>query len=127
MTTEKRYECTVNVTAVFIPEQSNVEQNQYAFAYHVKIENTGNIAVQLISRHWIISQADGITNEVKGLGVIGEQPFLKPDEYFEYTSGTVINTPVGQMQGTYQMVAEDGVKFEAIIHPFVLAMPRVLH
>lgn len=127
MISEKRYECTVSVTAVFIPEQSNVEQNQYAFAYHVKIENTGNIGVQLISRHWIISQADGITNEVKGLGVIGEQPFLKPGQYFEYTSGTVINTPVGQMQGTYQMVAEDGVKFEAMINPFVLAMPRVLH
>jgi ApaG protein len=127
VTNEKRYECTVTVNAVFIPEQSDVEQNQYAFAYYVKIINTGNISAQLISRHWIITEANGVIKEVKGLGVIGEQPLLKPDEFFEYTSGTVTNTPVGQMQGTYQMVAEDGVKFDAIIQPFVLAMPRVLH
>jgi ApaG protein len=123
----EKYECTVSVTAVFMPEQSNVEENQYAFAYHVKIENTGNVAAQLISRHWIISQGDGEIQEVKGLGVIGEQPFLKPADQYEYTSGTVITTPVGEMQGTYQMLAEDGVKFEATIYPFVLAMPRVLH
>lgn len=127
MASEKRYECTVSVTAAFIPEQSNVEQNQYAFAYHVKITNTGNIPAQLISRHWIITEANGEIKEVKGLGVIGEQPLLQPDEDFEYSSGTVMNTPVGQMHGTYQMVADDGVKFEAVIPPFVLAMPRVLH
>jgi ApaG protein len=126
-TGQKRYECTVNVMAEFIPEQSDVEQNQYAFAYHVKITNTGDIPAQLISRHWLITEANGEIKEVKGLGVIGEQPLLKPGEYFEYTSGTVTNTPVGQMQGAYQMVAEDGVKFDAVIAPFALAMPRTLH
>lgn len=127
MSKEKHYECSVTVEAVFIPEQSDVEQNRYAFAYFVKITNIGNVPAQLISRHWIITEADGEQKEVKGLGVVGEQPLLNPQEHFEYTSGTVINTPLGEMHGTYQMVAEDGTRFDAIIHPFALAMPRVLH
>lgn len=127
MTTAKHYECTVIVVAEFIPDQSDIERNRYAFAYHVKITNTGNMPAQLISRHWIIQEADGKSQEVKGLGVIGEQPLLNPNEHFEYTSGTVLNTPMGEMRGTYQMVAEDGKSFDAIISPFVLAMPRVLH
>lgn len=113
--------------ATFIPEQSDIEHNRYAFAYHVKITNTGNVPAQLISRHWIITEASGEQQEVRGLGVVGEQPLLSPDEHFEYTSGTVLNTPMGEMHGTYEMVAEDGVRFDAIIHPFVLSMPRVLH
>ena len=127
MTSAKHYECTVTVETVFIPEQSKVELNRYAFAYHVKIINTGNIAAQLISRHWLITEADGNLQEVKGLGVVGAQPLLKPNEHFEYTSGTVIRTPMGKMHGTYQMVAEDGEKFDAIIPLFELNMPRVLH
>jgi ApaG protein len=127
MSSAKHYECSVIVEAVFIPEQSDVERNRYAFAYHVKITNTGNIAAQLISRHWIITEANGEQQEVKGLGVVGAQPLLNPSEHFEYTSGTVINMPMGEMHGTYQMVAEDGTRFDAIIHPFVLSMPRVLH
>jgi ApaG protein len=123
----QRYACSVSVTVEYIPEQSDVGQNQYAFAYHVRITNTGSIPAQLISRHWVITEANGVIKEVKGLGVVGEQPLLKPGEFFEYTSGTVTNTPVGQMQGTYQMVAEDGVKFDATIAPFALTMPRVLH
>lgn len=127
MTDEKHYECSVTVEAVFIPEQSDIEQNRYAFAYFVKITNTGNIPAQLISRHWIITGGDGDQKEVKGLGVVGEQPLLNPQEFFEYTSGTVISSPLGEMHGTYQMVAEDGTHFDAIIHPFALSMPRVLH
>ncbi len=127
MSSAKHYECTVTVETVFIPEQSDVEHNRYAFAYHVQIINTGNVPAQLISRHWIITEANGEEQEVKGLGVVGEQPLLRPNEHFEYTSGTVINTPMGEMRGTYQMVAEDGASFEAIVNTFVLAMPRVLH
>jgi ApaG protein len=127
MTTSKHYECTVTVVAEFIPDQSDIERNRYAFAYHVRISNTGNVPAQLISRHWIIKEADGEQQEVKGLGVIGEQPLLNPNEHFEYTSGTVLNSPIGEMQGTYQMVADDGARFDAIIPPFILAMPRVLH
>lgn len=127
MSSAKHYACTVVVQAVFIPEQSDVAQNRYAFAYHVKISNSGNIAAQLISRHWIIVEASGEQQEVKGLGVIGAQPMLQPGEQFEYSSGTMLNTPMGEMHGSYQMVAEDGTHFDAIIAPFALTMPRVLH
>jgi ApaG protein len=127
MTTDQHYECTVAVETEFIPDQSDIERNRYAFAYHVKISNSGNVSAQLISRHWIIKEEDGELQEVKGLGVVGEQPLLNPGEYFEYTSGTILNTPIGEMQGTYQMVAEDGTQFDAIIPSFILAMPRVLH
>lgn len=126
MSGAKHYQCTVKVDVTFIAEQSDIEHNRYAFAYHVKITNTGNIAVQLISRHWII-EANGEQQEVKGLGVVGAQPLLKPNEHFEYSSGTVINTPVGEMRGTYQMVAEDGTQFDVDIPVFSLSMPRVLH
>jgi ApaG protein len=97
------------------------------FAYTVTIENSGTVAAQLISRHWIITDADSKVQEVKGLGVVGEQPFLRPGESFEYTSGTSMGTPVGAMRGSYQMVAEDGQKFDAEISEFTLSMPRVLH
>jgi ApaG protein len=127
MTTDQHYECTVAVETEFIPDQSDIERNRYAFAYHVKISNSGNVSAQLISRHWIIKEEDGELQEVKGLGVVGEQPLLNPGEYFEYTSGTILNSPIGEMQGTYQMVAEDGTQFDAIIPSFILAMPRVLH
>jgi ApaG protein len=123
----KHYECTVTVEAEFLPDQSDVERNRYAFAYHVKIINTGNVAAQLISRHWIIIEANGEQQEVKGLGVVGAQPLLNPSQYFEYTSGTVLGTPMGEMHGTYQMVADDGTQFDAIVQAFALTMPRVLH
>jgi ApaG protein len=97
------------------------------FAYTITIANTGTVAAQLISRHWIITDAENVTQEVKGLGVVGEQPLLRPGESFEYTSGTAMATPVGTMRGTYQMVAEDGNKFDAEIPVFTLSMPRVLH
>lgn len=127
MTSAKHYACTVSVEAEFIADQSDIEHNRYAFAYHVKIVNTGNVAAQLISRHWIIRDANGEHSEVKGLGVVGAQPLLNPNERFEYTSGTVLTTPMGEMYGTYQMVADDGTQFDVEIPPFILAMPRVLH
>ena len=127
MTTDKHYECTVTVETEFISDQSDITMNRYAFAYHVSIANTGNVAAQLISRHWIIKEANGEQQEVKGLGVVGAQPFLKPNDHFEYTSGTVLNSPMGEMYGTYQMVADDGTQFDAVIEVFVLNMPRVLH
>lgn len=127
MVNVSRYECEVKVEATFIPEQSDVEHNRYVFSYHVTITNIGNVAAQLVSRHWVITEGDGQVQEVKGLGVVGEQPLLKPGAKFEYTSGTVINTPMGKMHGSYQMIAEDGVRFEADIPTFLLNMPRVLH
>jgi ApaG protein len=117
----------VTVEAEFLSDQSDVEHNRYAFSYHVKIINTGNVAAQLISRHWIINEVNGDEQEVRGLGVVGEQPLLNPGQSFEYSSGTVLNTPVGKMHGSYQMVADDGTQFDAVVPTFVLNMPRVLH
>ncbi len=122
-----KYEIQVSTQVEYIPDQSSEEQDRYVFAYTITITNTGSIAAQLISRHWIITDATNSVQEVRGLGVIGEQPLLKPGESFEYTSGSAIATPVGTMQGTYQMVAEDGTKFDAQIAEFTLSMPRVLH
>lgn len=118
---------TVSVDTTFIPDQSDPHQDRYVFAYTVTITNTGTIPAQLVSRHWVITDAENKVQEVRGLGVVGEQPLLKPGESFEYTSGTAINTPVGTMYGSYQMVAEDGEHFDAEIPVFTLAMPRVLH
>lgn len=126
MTSAKRYACKVTVEVEFLADQSDVRLNRYAFAYHIKITNTGSVTAQLISRHWIITE-DNHEQEVKGLGVVGAQPLLAPQQFFEYTSGTVLNSPMGEMRGTYQMVAEDGTQFEVEIPPFVLSMPRVLH
>lgn len=118
---------TVNVETVFIPDQSDPHQDRYVFAYTVTITNTGTLPVQLVSRHWVITDSENKVQEVRGLGVVGEQPLLKPGESFEYTSGTAIHTPVGTMHGSYQMVAEDGEHFDAEIPVFTLAMPRTLH
>ncbi|MDD5330823.1 MAG: Co2+/Mg2+ efflux protein ApaG [Sulfuricella sp.] len=127
MAESKKYEITVNTRVEYIPDQSEVELGRFVFAYTIAIANTGNIPAQLISRHWIITDATGQVQEVRGLGVVGEQPLLKPGENFEYTSGCVIATPVGTMHGSYQMVAEDGTRFEVPIAEFTLSMPRVLH
>ncbi len=127
MAESKKYEVSVQARSEFIPEQSRVEDDRFVFAYTITITNTGNIAAQLISRHWIISDANQQIQEVRGLGVIGEQPLLRPGESFEYSSGCVIATPVGTMHGSYQMVADDGTKFDAPVAEFTLNMPRVLH
>lgn len=118
---------TVTVKNTYLAEQSDPDVDRYVFAYTITIANTGTQAAQLVSRHWIITDAEDRVQEVRGLGVVGEQPMLKPGEAFEYTSGTAMNTPVGTMRGTYQMIAEDGEHFDAEIPSFVLAMPRTLH
>ena len=123
----KKYNISISVNTAYIAEQSDPAVDRYVFAYTITIANTGTEAAQLISRHWIITDADNVTQEVKGLGVVGEQPLLRPGESFEYTSGTAMATPVGTMRGSYQMVAEDGNKFDAEIPAFTLSMPRVLH
>lgn len=124
---DRRYEITVVPRAAFLAEQSDPTRDQYVFAYTITLTNTGTIAAQLISRHWIITDGDHKVQEVKGLGVIGQQPVLKPGESFEYTSGASLSTAVGTMRGTYQMVAEDGRAFDAPIPPFTLSVPRTLH
>lgn len=124
---EHKYRITVAARTAFVPEQSDVESGRYVFAYTITITNTGLVPAQLVSRHWIITDANNQVQEVKGLGVVGEQPLLRPNESFEYTSGTAITTPVGTMRGSYQMIAEDGVQFDAPIPEFTLSMPRVLH
>lgn len=127
MTTPTQYAFSVSVETAYLPDQSNAEESRYAFAYTVTITNVGNVAAQLISRHWVITDANSTIQEVKGLGVIGAQPLLKPNERFEYTSGTILNTQQGEMRGSYLLVAVDGTQFEAVIEPFVLSQPRVLH
>ncbi len=123
----ERYAFTISVETAYLVDQSSEEDDRYAFSYIVTITNVGQVAAQLISRHWVITDSENKVSEVKGLGVIGEQPLLQPNESFEYMSGTVLATNAGTMHGTYQMVANDGTQFEAIIEPFVLVVPRVLH
>ena len=127
MAEAKRYEVTVVPKSTYVEDQSDPAKNQYVFAYTITLTNTGNVPVQLVSRHWVITDANSKVIEVKGLGVVGQQPQLKPGESFEYTSGTHLETAVGTMRGTYQMVAEDGKEFDAPIPPFTLSVPRVLH
>lgn len=124
---DNKYRIQITPRATFVPEQSDEAAGRYVFAYTITIVNTGEVAAQLISRHWIITDANRVVQEVRGLGVVGEQPLLQPGERFEYTSGTAIATPVGTMRGSYQMVAEDGHRFDVEIPEFVLSMPRVLH
>jgi ApaG protein len=127
MSREKKYDIAVKAAATFIPEQSDEGDSRYVFSYTITITNSGSVAAQLISRHWIITDASNQVQEVRGLGVVGEQPYLRPGESFQYSSGSSIATPVGTMRGSYQMVAEDGTKFDASIPEFVLSVPRVLH
>lgn len=124
---EHQYQIRVQARPFYLPEQSNEAAEQYTFAYQITIENTGSITAKLIARHWIIEDGSGKTQEVRGLGVIGEHPELAPGEVYEYTSGVTLDTPVGSMRGTYQMIAADGTEFEAIIEQFILSMPRTLH
>jgi len=125
--TDKRREVTVTTQTRYVPEQSDENNERYVFAYTITIRNTGAETAKLRSRHWIITDANQKVQEVRGLGVVGEQPMLNPGEKFEYTSGTVIATPVGTMRGSYEMVTEDGTAFEALIPEFTLCIPRVLH
>ncbi|HEV7801105.1 MAG TPA: Co2+/Mg2+ efflux protein ApaG [Burkholderiales bacterium] len=124
---DNKHKIDVQTQVAFIPDQSDAGQKRYVFAYTITITNTGTVAAQLISRHWIITDSEGQVQEVKGDGVVGEQPSLGPNEAFQYTSGAAIATPVGTMKGSYQMEAEDGEQFDAVIPEFTLAIPRTLH
>ncbi len=123
----KKYHIETHVKSNYIAEESSPEQERYVFAYTVTISNTGEEPAKLISRHWVITDADGRIQEVRGKGVIGQQPHLKPGESYTYTSGTVMETAIGFMQGSYQMLADDGTKFDAVIPAFRLVVPGVLH
>jgi len=117
----------VDVETRYIEEQSNPEQNYYVFAYTITIQNQGQQTAQLLTRHWVITDSNQKIQEVRGDGVVGEQPILKPGEQFVYTSGTMLETSVGTMKGSYQMESADGSKFDATIEEFVLSAPRILH
>jgi ApaG protein len=122
-----KYSVAIDPTPFYLADQSEPEKGVYTFAYHINIVNTGEISVQLVSRHWIITDADGRVEEVKGEGVVGKTPTLAPGESFQYTSGTNFKSPVGTMHGSYSFVAEDGTRFEAPIPRFTCSAKRVLH
>jgi ApaG protein len=127
MAQNKRYEITVVPKATYVADQSEPAKDHSVFSYTITITNTGEVAAQLVSRHWIITDGEHRVQEVKGLGVVGQQPLLQPGESFEYSSGAAIATSVGTMHGTYQMRADDGHAFDAAIPPFTLSVPRTLH
>src|ERR1700757_4014028 len=117
----------VDVETSYLDEQSDPRQSRYVFAYTITIRNEGQVAARLLTRHWVITDANGRVQEVRGDGVVGEQPYLKPGQGFRYSSGAVLETPVGAMEGSYQMVADDGATFDAPIPAFRLAIPGMLH
>jgi len=127
MSEEPIYQIDVDVSTNFIEEHSSEAENRYVFSYTITIKNTGNQAARLISRHWIITNADGQVQEVQGLGVVGEQPHLRPGEAFQYSSGSVLETPFGTMEGSYTLIADDKSEFKAPIPPFSLSVPHTLH
>jgi ApaG protein len=122
-----RYNIEVDVETAFVDEQSDPEQDRYVFAYTITIRNVGEVAARLLTRHWVITDSNGRIQEVRGEGVVGEQPHLEPGEGFRYTSAAMIETPVGSMHGSYQMLADDGTQFDADIPAFSLSIPRTLH
>lgn len=121
------YAFAVTVKTQYLAEQSNPDRGLYVFSYTINIRNTGTVAAQLISRHWVITDANNQVQEVRGLGLVGHQPLLQPGEQFEYSSGTQLATAQGSMHGEYFCVAEDGHRFEAPIPEFVLSPPQALH
>ena len=123
----KQYGISVDVETRYIEEQSDTSEDRYVFSYHITILNEGNVSAKLLTRHWVITDSNQKVQEIRGDGVVGEQPCLSPGATFHYTSGTVLETPFGTMRGSYQMVAEDGTEFEAEIKEFVLTAPRTLH
>ena len=124
---ESRCQIGIQVITDYVDEQSEPDSDRYVFAYTITIRNNGDVPARLISRHWIITDANGKVQEVSGDGVVGEQPHLNPGEEFRYSSGAVLETPVGAMQGLYRMEADNGMNFDAPIAPFTLAVPGVLH
>lgn len=121
------YSIKIDVDTAYIGEQSVPELHRYVFAYTITIKNTGTLPAKLLTRHWIITDANGKVQEVRGEGVVGEQPYLRPGEGFQYSSGTMLETPLGSMRGSYQMLADNGVEFDAEIPAFTLSLPHTLH
>ena len=124
---EERYQIDVRVEPAYLAEQSDPDEDRYAFSYTVTLENTGAVGARLRSRRWVITDSDGHVQKVQGEGVVGEQPYLEPGERYQYTSGALLKAPVGTMEGSYHMVADDGTEFDTPIPRFTLAGPRVLH
>jgi len=124
---EEQHDIRVQVATSYIDDQSEPDANRYVFAYTITISNNGRIPAKLLSRHWIITDANGKVQEVSGDGVVGEQPHLNPGERFRYSSGAILETPVGAMQGMYRMEADNGSNFDAPIAPFTLAVPGLLN
>jgi len=118
---------SISVQTAYLPEQSEPDAARFVFSYTITIRNDGRDPARLLNRHWVITDANGEVQEVRGEGVVGEQPYLQPGEGFQYTSGAILETAVGSMKGSYQMLADDGVTFDAEIPPFVLSIPRTLH
>jgi ApaG protein len=127
MNTPITHKIRVDVSASYVDDQSKPDESRYVFSYTITILNEGTVPAKLLTRHWVITDANGKVEEVRGDGVVGEQPHLQPGQGFRYSSGAVIETPVGAMQGSYQMVADDGAHFDAQIAPFRLAKPGLLH
>lgn len=121
------YALDIEVATRYLDDQSEPEQDRYVFAYTIHIRNRGTVPARLLARHWVITDANGKVQEVEGDGVVGEQPWLRPGEDFEYTSGAMLETDLGTMQGHYRMLADDGTQFDAPIPPFTLTVPRTLH
>jgi ApaG protein len=127
MTANDKHQIQIDVQTSYLPGQSEPGQNRYVFAYTITITNSGSVPARLVTRHWIITDANEQKREVHGEGVVGEQPYLLPGTSFQYTSGTILETPVGTMSGSYQMIADDGTAFDAEIPSFTLSIPRTLH
>lgn len=127
MIANDKHQIQIDVRTSYLPGQSEPGQNRYVFAYTITITNAGTMPARLVTRRWVITDANEQTREIQGEGVVGEQPYLMPGTSFQYTSGTVLETPVGTMQGSYQMIADDGTTFDAEIPSFILSIPRTLH
>ena len=124
---ETSHSIRVDVETSYLSDQSDPGERRFVFSYTITIRNEGRVPARLVTRHWLITDANGKTQEVRGEGVVGEQPHLKPGQGFRYSSGAVIETPVGAMQGSYEMVSDDGARFDAPVAPFRLAIPGALH
>lgn len=127
MRAARTHRIRVEVETAYLDEQSEPGEQRFVFAYTITIRNEGEVPARLLTRHWIITDANGKVQEVRGEGVVGEQPYLQPGQGFRYSSGAVLETPVGSMQGSYQMLADDGLHFDAPIPAFRLAVPGLLH
>ncbi|MCX7514009.1 Co2+/Mg2+ efflux protein ApaG [Frateuria sp. STR12] len=127
MNPKASYTIDVQVETRFVPDQSKPHDDRYVFAYTVTLRNAGDVPARLLTRHWVITDANGKVEEVRGDGVVGEQPWMRPGDRYQYSSGAVLDTPVGTMRGSYRMVADDGTHFDAPIPSFTLSIPRTLH